>query len=147
MDILILEFPKNKNKTCVSLGMTLPTLKLYHIDPTKMGWPLKTMSRTGNNGKKILTFLKISCNLPSLCTVIWGFDILYYFPLLCFAISYLVNYLLFIDEKVECLKGCMTQLCPMLVHKILGNVHGLGSNSRNLPQKLYYQSTQLVNSQ
>ena len=30
-----------------------------------------------------------------LWTVIWGFDILYYFPLLCFAISYQINYLLF----------------------------------------------------
>ena len=28
-------------------------------------------------------------------TVIWDFDILYYYPLLCFAISYPINYLLF----------------------------------------------------
>ena len=33
--------------------------------------------------------------MPSLCTVIWGFDTLYYFPLLCFVISYPINNLLY----------------------------------------------------
>ena len=44
--------------------------------------------------KKILTSLKKSWHLRSLCTVIWDFDILYYLAMLCFAISYSVNYLL-----------------------------------------------------
>ena len=46
------------------------SLKLYNINTPKMGWPPKPGLRTGNNGKKILTFLKIFCNLPSLCSVI-----------------------------------------------------------------------------
>ena len=78
--------------------MTLPTLKLHHINPPKMGWPLKIRSRTRKNWKN-LKFLKISCNLPSWCTVIWGFDILYYFLLLCLAISYPINYLLRLSMK------------------------------------------------
>ena len=42
----------NVNKPGPSTNMTLTTFKMYHIDPPKMGWPLKTRSRTGNNGKK-----------------------------------------------------------------------------------------------
>ena len=45
----------NKNKPGPSTNMTLPTLKLYYIDPPKMGWPLKTMLRT-KQMEKILTF-------------------------------------------------------------------------------------------
>ena len=62
------------NKPGPSTNMPLPTPKLYHNDPPKMGWPLKTRSRTKKNGKE--------------------FDILYYLAMLCFAIKYLVNYLL-----------------------------------------------------
>ena len=42
----------NKNKPSPSTNMPLPTFKLYYIDPPKMGWLLKTRSRTGNNGEK-----------------------------------------------------------------------------------------------
>ena len=57
-------------------------------------WLYPPLDCLTSNHQKNLNFLKIFCNLPSLCTVIWGFDILYYFPLLYFAISHPVNYLL-----------------------------------------------------
>ena len=43
----------------------LPTLKLYHINLPKMGWPLKTMSRTRKSGNKSYFFLKYSAICPA----------------------------------------------------------------------------------
>ena len=48
----------NVNKPGPSTNMPLPTLKLYYIDLPKMGWPLKTMLRTGKNGKNLSFSLK-----------------------------------------------------------------------------------------
>ena len=47
---LVLHIAQNVNKLGPNTNMPLPTLKLYHIDSPKMRWPLKTMSRTENNG-------------------------------------------------------------------------------------------------
>ena len=82
---------RNKNKPGPSTNMPLPTLKMYHNDPPKMGWPLKTRSRIG----KKKTSLKKSWHLRSLYTAILDFDILYYLAMLCLAINYSVNYLLY----------------------------------------------------
>ena len=109
----------NVNKPGPSINMPLPTLKLYYNDLPKMGWPLKTRLRT-EKMEKSLTSFKISCNLGSLCTVIWDFDILYYLTMLCFAISYSVNYLLLqyqipyilISFRVEIFNVC--PLCKLL---------------------------------
>ena len=47
---------RNKNKPGPSSDMPLFTLKLYYNDPPKMGWPLKTLSRTRNSEKNINFF-------------------------------------------------------------------------------------------
>ena len=56
---------------------------------------------------KVMFVLKTSSNLHSLCSVIWDFDILYYFPLICFATSHLINYLLHSNTNLK-------KLCAVL---------------------------------
>ena len=61
---------KNENKPCVILRMLTTHLKIVSHQPTKDGMATKTRLKDWKKLKKNLTFLKIFCNLLSLCTVI-----------------------------------------------------------------------------
>ena len=71
-----------------STNMLLPIFKMYHNNPPKMGWPLKTRSRTGkmekniNFSEEILKFAQLMyCNIG-----FWHTTLLLGYAMFCYKV-------------------------------------------------------------